>query len=74
MKTFIEVSEAAELDGITAIRYVAYMTRRWSEEEETQCATGYALEWATKFKDGREYECSDGEGKMVLGNIDRSQP
>lgn len=66
MKTFSEVGKEAGLDGVTLSRYVTYMERRWKHEEELQCQTGYAMEWAGRFKDGAEFGCSDAAGQSIL--------
>jgi len=66
MKTFDEVGKAAGLDDATLKRYVIYMNRRWANKEESQCQTGYAQEWAERFKGGDEYNCSDPVGQSIL--------
>ena len=70
MKSFREVAEWYGLKGDMADRYVAYMQARWSNEQEIQCKTGYAGEWAQRFLAGEEYNCSDSIGKEVLAAID----
>ena len=71
MKTFIEVGIANELEDRMLERYVQYMLTRWKEEEEIQCQTGYASEWAQRFKTGIEYGASDLEGQRVLKEMDK---
>ena len=66
MKTFQEVADAMIPDERQRARYVAYMTRRWPNEEATQCATGYAQEWAERFNQRREFAASDGAGQRIL--------
>lgn len=66
MKTFEEVAEKCGLEGKTKERYIRYMRLRWSNEEEIQCKTGYAEEWAMRFKNGVEYASSDDEGQWML--------
>lgn len=70
MKTFLEVGTECGLTNQTLERYVTYMTRRWIREEEMQCQTGYAAEWAGRFRRGVECGSSDLEGKSVLEDID----
>lgn len=70
METFIEIGIKNGLDGKTLERYTQYMLTRWEKEEEMQCQTGYADEWARRFKDGDEYCMSDSEGLRVLKKID----
>ena len=50
MKTYVEVGIKNGLEGRALERYVVYMFRRWKTEEEIQCQTGYASEWAVNFK------------------------
>jgi len=49
------LQKSAGLEGKTKERYIRYMRLRWSNEEEIQCKTGYAEEWAMRFKNGIEY-------------------
>ena len=73
MKTFRDVGVKEGLEGNTLERYVSYMQRRWKSEEETQCQTGYAAEWAQRFKGGWDYSASDVVGKSVLRDIDSEE-
>ncbi len=66
MKTFREVGIKNGLEGQMLERYIWYMLTRWKDEEETQCQTGYASEWANRFKYGDEFACSDLEGQQIL--------
>ena len=68
-KTFNEVANMAKLDTETRRKFVAYMSIRWPEEELIQCQTGYACEWAMRFKCGIEYESSDITGKKLLEEL-----
>ena len=70
MKTFAEIGIKNGLGGRTLERYVQYMLTRWKKEEEIQCQTGYADEWARRFKERDEYGMSDDEGFRVLKKID----
>ncbi len=70
MKTYVEVGIKNGLEGRALERYVVYMFRRWKTEEEIQCQTGYASEWAERFKKKVEYNCADSEGQIVLKEID----
>lgn len=66
-ETYEEVANAMTLDSGTARRYVRYMRgRSWRGEELEHCLTGYAAEWAARFKEGIEYEMSDPEGQALL--------
>lgn len=70
MKTF---EEAADANGLTAARkelYVKYMRERWASEEERMCANGYALQWADRFLEGREYAASDINGQTILNRLE----
>ncbi|KKN19984.1 hypothetical protein LCGC14_0940370 [marine sediment metagenome] len=71
MKTFIDVGAKEGLEGKILERYVEYMLKRWKEREEIQCRTGYAAEWAQRFKGGDEYMCSDSEGQAILEEVNR---
>ena len=66
MKTFMEVGIKSGLESQILERYVLYMLTRWKDEEETQCQTGYASEWANRLKCGIEFGCSDLEGQKIL--------
>ena len=57
---------------VTRLRYLLYMKTRWPDkaEERMKCVTGYAEEWAIRFKHHIEYDMSDGEGRKVLQGID----
>lgn len=68
--TYREVGLEVGLEGETLNRYVAYMSERWSREEDLQCHTGYAHEWAERFACGGEYAASDLIGRTVLHAID----
>lgn len=70
MKTFVEVGIKYGLEGRTLERYILYMTERWAKTEELECETGYASEWANRFRIGIEYGCSDSIGQTVLSKID----
>lgn len=69
LMTYRNVGESVDLPKKTLDRYVEYMTIRWLPEQELQCRTGYALEWAYRFKYGDEYSASDYVGKGVLKAI-----
>ena len=69
MKTFDEVADHHSLKDVMRERYINYMRTRWSDEEETQCVTGYAAEWATRFKQGEEYGDSDSIGQAILRGL-----
>ena len=68
--TFLGIGKSIGLKGRTLERYVEYMKTRWSKEEEMQCMTGYAYEWAERFLYKSEYNCSDSIGRSVLQKID----
>jgi hypothetical protein len=70
MKTFEEIAEKNNMPLRMKERFIAYMRARWSDEEEIQCQTGYAQEWAERFLSHDEYGCSDGVGQEVLAEID----
>ena len=69
MNTYREVGIAKGLQGNQLNLYVDYMTKRWSNEEELQCKTGYAQEWAERFLSNLEWECSDSQGQLVLKEL-----
>ena len=67
MTTYEEVALACGLDEQKSRRYVVYMRgRSWRAKEATHCQTGYAAEWAERFKMGVEYVASDLEGRALL--------
>ncbi len=69
--TYEDVAQLADLDARTTRRFLRYMRgRSWRGEETTHCQTGYAREWARRFKDGVEYQRSDFEGQALLDVID----
>jgi hypothetical protein len=70
LKSYKEVSEDSKLDKVTAARFIAYMTKRWIVDEEIQCVSGYAHEWAERFAWEAEYAKSDFAGVKVLQSID----
>ncbi len=65
-KSYEQVAGQIGLDELTTKRFVRYMRTRWADEEATQCATGYAEEWALRFKNKIEYGASDREGQRLL--------
>jgi hypothetical protein len=66
-----DVAYQAGLRGRLFNLYVAYMRARWGGEigETTQCKSGYALEWAERFKNGEEYLRSDCDGQRLLDKL-----
>ena len=66
MTTYEEVALAAKLDSGTTTRFIKYMRLRWPVSEERHCLTGYADEWAERFKGGYEYSASDLGGQAIL--------
>lgn len=64
--TYEAIGRACGLEDETLQRYMEYMIKRWGHEEWMQCLSGYATEWALKFKDGIEAKTSDGAGKYLL--------
>lgn len=69
--TYVAIGKKNKLTGTMLIRYVNYMTHRWGKEEEVNCKTGYASEWAERFKGKYEYNASDLGGQQVLDMIDK---
>lgn len=69
MKSFREVGLAVGLKGNHLNLYVDYMTKRWAGEETILCQTGYASEWAERFLNNLEWECSDSQGQLVLKEL-----
>ncbi len=67
--TFKEVAKKHELTEVQTRRYTAYMKLRWRHKEELLCLTGYASEWAERFKSGYEYAYSDADGRYRLDQI-----
>lgn len=67
--TFQAVAELFKLPPDVAHRYVFYMKTRWGHQEDLQCRTGYAQEWALRFKSGAEYQHSDTEGRRLLRDM-----
>lgn len=66
MKTFLGVAEKHELSETQKARYITYMEARWKDEELLQCQTGYASEWAERFKAGIEMRASDCIGQEIF--------
>ena len=70
MKDYLDIAIEAELTGDQAARYLKFMHERWADTEEQKCADGYALEWAIRFRQGREFFASDPAGRRILIHID----
>lgn len=70
MRTYQEVADRY-LTGIMRRLYLAYMKKRWASTEESKCLSGYATEWAERFRAGIEYQASDSEGQAVLQELSR---
>jgi len=68
-KTYKDVADEVGLKGEIRIKYLAFMIARWEREEQTQCVTGYAREWAEKFKAKLEYICADSLGQSILNGL-----
>ena len=67
--TYPAIADKAGLTGATRNRFIKYMLIRWASDERIQCVTGYAEEWANRFKDGNEFGASDDIGQTVLRNM-----
>jgi len=65
-RSYKEVADDIGLHGLTKKMYIKYMETRWKSEEEIQCKTGYAHEWAERFKSGYEFGASDSKGRDIL--------
>jgi hypothetical protein len=66
IKSYEAVAQASGLSEDTKQRYLKYMLTRWRDTEEMKCKSGYAEDWAVRFKQGREFECSDQTGRSIL--------
>jgi len=71
-KTYAEIASEAELPRPTRRRFISYMLERWSKEEGLNSATGYAREWADRFKKSNEYGASDLSGQAILNRMDKT--
>lgn len=71
MKTYEEVADFYGLKGKRKELYVRYMRERWPDTEALKVRTGYAHEWAERFKDGVEFLASDSDGKKILYRLSR---
>jgi hypothetical protein len=69
VNTYEDVARRARLQPIVGALYLHYMKVRWEETEEQKCRDGYAMEWAIRFKEGREFYASDSVGQMVLQSM-----
>ena len=69
MKTYLAIGLKAGLNKGKLREFVNYMKKRWPGTETKQCVSGYAEEWAIRFKNGFEFECSDTEGREILKSI-----
>ena len=63
---YAAVGREVGLDPVTHTRYVTYMKTRWAEKEDLNCKTGYAREWAERFKAKIEFSASDHIGQAIL--------
>ena len=59
------IGEDAELSGYRLNLYVAYMSARWPNGQDS----GYAYEWAERFLSGYEWHYSDMEGRGILADL-----
>ncbi len=75
LKTYEEVAQEVQLDEATQKRYIKYMRTRWADKgkEEIQCITGYAMEWAYRFKVGMEFIYSDAWGKRLIRDLAKKE-
>ena len=73
MNNYEEVADKAGLTSQVKERYIKYMRIRWANEEKTQCLTGYAMEWAQRFKSKMEYPTSDPWGQKILAEMDKKE-
>jgi len=71
MKTYEEVADSYGLQGKRRELYIKYMKARWSDTEDLKVRSGYAHEWAERFKNGYEYDLSDSEGREILRRLYR---
>ena len=69
MKTYEEVAAYYDLNGIIRDIYLKYMKIRWGHKAEEQCISGYAGEWAMRFRKGIEFGKSDAEGQQLLKQL-----
>jgi hypothetical protein len=69
LTTYEEVARRAGLQPIVRELYLHYMRVRWEETEEQKCRDGYAMEWAIRFKEGREFSASDSTGRVILQSM-----
>lgn len=72
-QTYEQVADRNALDPETRTRFITYMRTRWGGHERLQCETGYAEEWAWRFKRGIEYSYSDGQGQRLLEAMSREK-
>lgn len=70
--TYVDIAEKYDLDVKVRQRFLMYMYIRWGNpvDEDIKCTTGYAGEWADRFKLGIEAQASDSKGREVLKRID----
>lgn len=67
--TYELIADLEELDAQQRARFLAYMRTRWGATETLKCETGYASEWANRFKRGIEYAASDLAGRAILDQL-----
>ena len=65
-KNYADVANTHFLQGDVLMRFLEYMRLRWADTETQKSIDGYADEWAERFKNGIEYECSDSIGRGFL--------
>ena len=65
-----EIGRENGLSGEKLDRYVQYIWARWPENIEKSYERSYLGEWARRFKNETEYQCSDDTGIKVLRIID----
>lgn len=68
-ETYRQVGKEHGLTGKILDTFVEYMNGRWEDSENSKVASGYAGEWAERFKRGDEYLRSDLEGRKLLDRI-----
>ena len=65
-----EIAKEMMLEAAVAKKFCTFMRKRFPGEEQTHCLTGYAKEWAGRFKRNDVRAAADSRSQEVLNEIE----
>lgn len=68
--TYEQIADECKLNNRQREMFLKYMNIRWKNTEQMNCKSGYAFEWAMRFKNGTAYDVSDSEGQAILDRLE----